>query len=86
MLGYVWLTCARFKYPLVWCALGKHEPIERRYSRRRSAFDFPFCPFGGGRGSIGVVALEEVLDRGGGASEGRKEEAMGVGAGVDARE
>ncbi len=85
MFGYVWLTCLGSNIRS-YGSFGGCEPIERRYSRRRSAFDFPFGPFGGGRGSIGVVAFDEALDKGGGASDGRKEEAMGVGAGVDARE
>ena len=85
MFGNVWLTCVKSKIR----SLGppeKNEPIDRRYSRRRSAFDFPFGPLGGGRGSIGVVAFDEALDGGGGASEGRKVVAKGVGAGADARE
>ena len=61
------------------------EPIERRYSRRISALDLPFGPFGGGRCSTGAVALDEPRDGGGGAREGRKDETTGIGGRAEAR-
>ena len=48
--------------------------------------DFPLGPGCGERGSIGVVTLDDGLEGGGGARDGRKVVDIGVGVGVDARE
>ena len=84
VLGYVRLAYTTFRNTLD--DTGDNRPICSRYSRSNSAFDFPLAALGAGRESTGVVALDDGRVGGGGAREGRKDEAIGVGVGVDARE